>query len=272
MKKFVDVEALNLRSEPEISPENRMAVLHLGQPVDVVDEAGNGWLRIDVNQVGQPTLNGFVKQQIGAQPSTGFLPKASLREPVSAGREALVEQAIKEWVRFRRGQGRENVDPFFRYIGDMWAAIGQNLDGKDTDIPWSAAAISFMVRNASQSAVKYKNFKFASAHSRYIHDAILKNKAQSQDAPFWGKQIFDGIPQVGDIVGKWRESPRTFEDAEHSDSFKSHTDVVVSVSPDFVLAIGGNVSNSVGLSRYDKEPSGHLANSGGVIVLMENRT
>jgi hypothetical protein len=35
----------------------------------------------------------------------------SLREPVSPSREALVGEAIKEWLRFEKGQGIENDDP-----------------------------------------------------------------------------------------------------------------------------------------------------------------
>ena len=39
-KKFVDVQALNLRSAPIVNPSTQIAILHLGQEIDVVDSAG----------------------------------------------------------------------------------------------------------------------------------------------------------------------------------------------------------------------------------------
>ena len=54
------------------------------------------------------------------------------------------------------------------------------------------------------------------------------------------------------------------------DAFKSHTDIVISVRPDEVLAIGGNVSNSVNVTRYAKVPSGHLSDGKGVFAHLVN--
>lgn len=267
---YVDVEALNLRSEAEVADGNRIGVLSLGQPVDLIDGSIVGWHKVRVAVDGQ-SREGFVKAEIGPHPVTGFVAKASLRLPVSAPREALVAQAFKQWLRFEKGLGKENAEPFFKFVGEMWKAIGQNLDGKDTDIPWSAAAISFMVRGAAATVPAYGKFKFAAAHSKYIHDAISKRSATDAGAPFWGFQLFEAKPQIGDIVGRWREVPRTYQDAAMSDSFKSHTDVIVSVAPDFILGIGGNIGDSVGITRYPKEPSGHLSGVGGAIVLMVNR-
>ncbi len=271
MRQHVDVEALNLRSEPRVSATNRVGLLHLAQPVDVVDSSNGEWLRVKA-RIGAAEREGFVKAEIAAQPATGFVAKASLRMPGSDGREALVAAAIAQWLRFEQGQGREHVEPFFRHIGEMWRAIGQSLDGRDRDVPWSAAAISFMVRNAAAQVPLYKAFRFAAAHSKYIHQAIVRRAAGDTTVPFWGHRLHEERPQIGDIVGKWRETPRDFDDAAVSDAFKSHTDIIASVSPDFVLAIGGNVSDSVGITRYAKTPSGHLDSQGGVIVLMVNRT
>lgn len=247
--KFVDLEALNFRKTPDSSSlANRIGVLHLGQPVKEIKPASvAGWVEIDA-VIGGATIHGFVKTEIDGL--------ASLREPVSKEREALVAEAIKEWLRFEKGQGQEHIHPFSGFVGDMWKAIGLDLNGEDRGVPWSAAAISFMVRHAGETFSKYKKFKFASAHHRYMHDSIVQRKAKNSDTPFWGCRLFENHPQIGDIVGNWREFPSEFDDAEAGKSFPSHCDIIVSVRPDFVLAIGGNVAHSVSITRYKKRPSG----------------
>jgi hypothetical protein len=146
---------------------------------------------------------------------------------VAEAREGLVAQAISEWLRFEKGLGRETVDPFFKYVGEMWKAIDISLDGKDTDVPWSAAAISFMVGNAGKKFAKYKKFRFAPAHSRYIFGSIGRRMNNDETTPFWGMRLFEAQPQLGDIVCKWRETPQTFETAAVSDAYKSHCDIIV---------------------------------------------
>jgi len=270
MAHFVDVEALNFRSAPEVNPGNRKAVLHIGQAVEVLGGGAQEWHQVRVDLADGPA-DGFIAKVIAAQPVTGFLARPSLREPVSEAREELVATAIAQWLRFSKGQGKENVDPFFKFVGEMWKGIGIKLDGKDVDVPWSAAAISFMARKASARFPVYGKFKFAAAHSKYMHDSIMKRKSGSTDVPFWGFRLDEALPEIGDIVGRWREVPRTFQDAVVSDSFKSHTDIIISVSPDYVLAIGGNIRNSVSISRYPKTASGHLSDAEGAIILMVNQ-
>jgi len=261
--KYIDIEALNLRSAPSIESSTRIGILHLGQQVE---EQGphtqSGWIRIKADIDGVP-MEGVVKGEIDG--------RLSLRAPVSEARETLVSEAIKEWLRFRKGLGMEHHDPFFKFVGQMWRAIGLRLDGKDRDTPWSAAAISFMVRNAGKKAPKYGAFKFSASHSRYMHESIVKRKAADTNAPFWGHRLHEKRPEIGDIVGRWREAPRDFDDAESSDSFKSHSDIIVNVSPDFVLAIGGNVRQSVNITRYAKTGAGFLAAEDGVFIHMVNQ-
>jgi Uncharacterized protein conserved in bacteria (DUF2272) len=263
-KKFVDIEALNFRSAPVVTPSNRIGLLHLGQPVEELGpDAKDGWVKIRAEVGGGVVKEGVVKEEIDDRPS--------LREPVSAARDALVAEAIKEWLRFEKGQGEEFEDPFFKFVGEMWEAIHLHLTGKDRGVPWSAAAISFMVRNAGATFPKYKNFKFAPSHSTYFHDSIVKQQSSDAAAPFWGFRRFEKSPQIGDIVGVWRETESTFEDAKRGDSFPSHSDIIVSVGPDFVLAIGGNVRQSVNITRYEKTQSGFLVKEDRVIILMVNQ-
>ncbi|QNM98642.1 DUF2272 domain-containing protein [Chitinimonas koreensis] len=262
--RFVDLEALNLRSAPIVEPATRLGILHLGQPVEVLGPHEQaGWTRVRASIDGA-AVSGMVKSEIGGQPS--------LREPAPPAREALVAAAVGQWLRFEQGLGQEHLAPYYRYVGEMWRAIGIDLDGRDRDTPWSAAAISFMVRQAGHDFPRYRDFRFAAAHSKYLHDAIAKRRANDADAPFWGFRLHERRPEIGDLVCRWRETPRDFDDAASSDAFKSHSDIVVSVAPDFVLAIGGNVGQSVNVTRYEKTGAGFLAAAEAVFMLLGNRT
>ncbi|HEX6995705.1 MAG TPA: DUF2272 domain-containing protein [Gammaproteobacteria bacterium] len=257
MIRYVDVEALNLRSRPEVAPNTRLAILYLCQRVEVLGQADvAGWVRVSV-ETESGRLEGFVSEKY-------------LREPVSPAREALVSEAIQQWLRFEKGLGREFDEPFAGYVGEMWRAIGLDLDGHDRDVPWSAAAISFMVRRAAEEFPQYGNFRFSASHSRYIHDSIIKRQRNDTSSPFWGFRLHERRPELGDIVCKWRETERDFDDAAASGNFKSHADIIVSITPDKVLAIGGNVRHSVSITRYDKTPSGFLADTQNVFVHLVN--
>ena len=262
MRRFVNVKALNLRSTPiASSPANVLQTLSLGQTVELVGDQQSGWWPVHFTNGNE---HGFVKALIDDENGIGT---PSLRTPVAEPREALVAEAVRQWELFKFGQGKETVAPFFTMIGDMWAAIKLPHDGRD-DIPWSAAAISFMVRQAAVNHSVYKKFKFAASHSKYIHDAIIK--VGQAGAPFQGFRLFEHKPQLGDLVARSREGAITFEQAAASDAFKSHTDIIVAVHADAVYAIGGNVSDSVSVTRYPKTESGHLSDAGGVFALLAN--
>ncbi len=261
-RRHVNLTALNMRSTPSVSSANVLSTLHLGQPVEILGEQQEGWWPV---QLTDGSERGFVKAVIGEANGIGT---PSLRVPVEAAREALVAEAVRQWERFKFGQGKETVDPFFTMVGEMWAAIGLPHDGRD-DIPWSAAAISFMVRQASAAHAGYKKFKFAASHSKYIHDAIAK--AGQAGAPFHGFRLFEYKPQLGDLIARSREEAISFEQAAASDAFKSHTDVIVAIHADAAYAIGGNVSDSVSVTRYPKTEAGYLSNEGGVFALLVNK-
>ena len=260
MNFVVDVEALNLRSSPDSSHDgNIVGSLFMGQQIGALsDPDANGWVRCEarVDGVGQ----------------SGFVASKHLRAPLSPSREALVESVHREWLRFRRGTGVEHVDPFAGFVGEMWSSIDLPHDGRDVDIPWSAAAISFMVRNAGEA---YAGFKFAAAHSRYVHHAIRAREAEDRSVPFWGVRLHEGKPQVGDIVCRGRaENTVTFEVARSSEFFKSHCDIIMRIdSPgQKVIAIGGNVSHSVGVTTYDLAAGNLLAPTKRVYALLRNIT
>ncbi len=258
---YVNVESLNFREGPTSSEDNLIGKLYLTQKVDVVSEEPDEWVKC------RATLNGSQR--------TGFVMAKFLRPPVTENREKLIASVHKQFMRFERGLGKENVDPFSGFVGEMWRAIGNNnLDGTDRDVPWSAAAISFMVRKAGAA---YENFKFAAAHSKYIHHAIKARQQNNKDAPFWGFRLHEVRPEIGDIVA--RDNPEfgpvvTYDVAASLDAYRSHTDIVVQIDSanNRLFAIGGNVSHSVGVTEYKLAPGDFLSDSGHTFALLKNRT
>lgn len=260
--RYVNVKALNLRATPSSSSSaNVLRILSLGQPLQITGDQQNGWWPV---QLPDGSELGFVK---ALTDESGGIGTPSLRNPVRAAQEALVAEVVHQWDRFKFGQGKESSAPFSGMIGEMWAAINLPHNGRD-DIPWSAACISFVVRRAGSNHAGYLQFKFAASHSKYIHDAILR--AGQKDAPFHGFRLFERKPQLGDLVARSRDDLITFEHAAVSDAFKSHTDIVVAIHADAVYAIGGNVSNSVSVTRYPKTENGYLSDAGGVFALLAN--
>lgn len=260
IKKYVNTRGLNFRSEPRVVEDTKITTLHLGQSVEIIGQADRpGWLTAEI--------------QLNGNTQSGFISEKFLRVPVSKEREQLIFQAIAEWERFELGLGKETQDPYFKFVGEMWRAIGMDLDGRDTDVPWSAAAISFMIRNAGEKipSSKYSKFRFAAAHARYINDSISRRDGNDQDTPFWGFRLGERKPQLGDLVCRARAGQSlTFDFARNTGFFKSHCDLIVGMSDEKVLTIGGNVGNSVRVTEYDLTPSGFLDDTNEVFMFLGN--
>lgn len=258
---IVNAEALNFRSAPDSSdPDNLVGTVFLGQRLTEVVADVPGWVKCAA--------------RIDGDDATGFVSAKHLRRPLTATREALAASVHREWMRFRRGVGKEHISPFKGFVGEMWRSVGRDLDGGDRGVPWSAAAISFMVRNAGEA---YARFKFSSQHSQYIHHAIRARDRNQRDVPFWGFRIDEEKPRVGDIICK--DNPDfapavDFNVARALDDYRSHCDIIMWVdSPaQRVVAIGGNVSHSVSITIYDLAPGDLLAGTNHVFALLRNTT
>jgi hypothetical protein len=249
----VKTDSLNLRRSPEIKSDNIITALPLSQEVEVVN--------------GNPTDRFWeVKTIINGSTLQGFASAAFLRQPVSAAKEALISAAVKEWLRFERGDKLEFEEPQYKYVAEYWSKIGLNLDGRDRDTPWSAAFISFVARTAG-----YNEFKFAPAHSTYIHDAVNKRRSNTMAAPFWGFNVNEHKPQLGDLVCRWRGNNAIASmDSLPDGGFTSHCDIVVEIRDTEVRTLGGNVSNSVSITTYPLNASGFLRATGKVFGILKN--
>jgi hypothetical protein len=249
----VKTDGVNLRRTPRVEPDNFIAALPLAQEVELL---------------GQPSGQDFVEVEtsLGNGPVRGFVRSDFLRQPVGALKEALLQEAIREWIRFGRGSGNETADPFFEFIADFWQSIGLNLDGRDTDQPWSAAYISFIVRRAG-----YTEFIFSPAHARYILDARQRRESNDTNAPFWLFRLSEHRPQLGDLICLRRQPGISFTNLP-ADGFKSHCDVVVEIRDRTIRTLGGNVRNSVSLSTFSLNENGFLREQGTLIGIMRNNT
>lgn len=114
-----------------------------------------------------------------------------------------------------------------------------------TAVPWSAVFISWCVKQAGATKAE---FKFAMAHSVFVHQAI-KN-AINATGVFQGFPFNAAPPAVGDIIQHNRGGNTfDFSFARDNDEYKSHSVIVIEVGQDvqgrFAFCVGGNESDSI---------------------------
>jgi hypothetical protein len=137
------------------------------------------------------------------------------------------------------------------------------------DTPWSAAFISYIVRQAGVSA---EAFEFANAHRAYIYDAFAVSAAEvdgkDSTRSYRACPVFTTRPRVGDLIcfqrepalaGKSEAEMREIIRGEVADQTKArsvrqtHCDVVASVdaAAHKLYVIGGNVEQSVTVKKLN---------------------
>ncbi|MGI3449924.1 DUF2272 domain-containing protein [Citrobacter arsenatis] len=138
---------------------------------------------------------------------------------------------------------KEGEDGWWQRVGLYWKKIGRDdLDGRDHDWPWSAAFISWVMRQAGAE----DRFSYSASHATYISKSIRDRNQGNAKALYWGYRLNERKPQVGDLVCWDRDPDKVVDyDHQHLGNYSSHTDLVVSVGTDQIEVIGGNVGNSV---------------------------
>jgi len=256
--RFVTTEGLRLRHTPN---GTIIRDLTIGEKViDLGAATEDGWRKVTVG-----TVDGVVFGKY-------------LRELGRPEVESLLRAALDEWLRFDKGRADEKADPYYKYVREMWAAIGEPYDGRSRypsgeEVPWSAAFISWIVRKAG---LAYAKFQFASSHSVFVNNAIKARVTNRPDKPFWGYRITEQKPEIGDIIQRNRGSGSfTYSYAENHSNYSSHSDIVVEVTPDVVRVVGGNVSDTVAmggdLQEYELDAEGFIKPNQRVIALLKNR-
>lgn len=249
--------AANVRDAPNSTSSTILASLLFGEPVEAIGGASVGdWVPVRFTSEGQPR-EGFIKGTL-------------LREPVSAAKEELLRIARGEYRRFDFGNGKENRDPYFRFVGEMWAARGERFDGMDVDQPWSGCFISWCAEKAN-----YADFAFSTGHWRYIKDSIAKAAAGAR-SPYWGFRLHEHKPALGDLVCQWRSVRVTFDSAQVLPTFKGHCDIVIDVQTNMITAIGGNVATNdgddetVNVKDYRLDQNGFLKPERNAFAILRN--
>lgn len=140
---------------------------------------------------------------------------------------------------------------------------------------WSAAFISWVMASAGVDAPE---FKPDAAHSAYLDHLDALAAAWPQLAPFLPHDPSAYAPQIGDLVcrDRSRRPLASWADRalERGQFRPMHCDIVVEVGAGVVEAVGGNVSDSVTLSRWATDGAGRLLpppDQPPAIVIMENR-
>ena len=196
-------------------------------------------------------LNELKKPAAIAAPAAPVLAAAIAASPGFAIRSREVADA--EWLFFGRqtytiegdkdhAGHTEGEDGWYQRIGRYWVegTTTHGIDGRNHDWPWSAAFISWVMKQAGAG----NQFRYSTQHSVYISQGIRDFLQKREGAGYWTERLNQAKPAVGDLVCWTREEGVDY-DHQKSGDYKGHSDVIVEVQADKAWIIGGNVGNSV---------------------------
>ena len=178
----------------------------------------------------------------------------------------MVLLAVQEWARYGKqtivyrvdGKPRTEQEGFTereapQRINDYWQSVDRpTLSGLDTEVPWSAAFISWDIESAG---VSRDLFCPDARHTIYVERMV--GRARSPGAAFVPHHVNERAPEVGDLICAARDNGGTT--LENLNRGPGHCDIVVEVRPGQVHAIGGNVGDSVTRSVFPLDGSGFLS-------------
>ena len=151
----------------------------------------------------------------------------------------------------------ESEQPLRSRALEYFHFVGMNKITDPSKEPWSAAFISFVIK---QAGADQRQFPFSAGHHRYIRQALENRIANDSHATLIYHDRSEFAPRVGDLVGRSRSSKvknrKDIEKLLPNGSFAAHTDIVVRVGPGFIDTIGGNVGNSIKKRRFETTRKG----------------
>jgi len=199
----------------------------------------------------------FVRPALMTAPSVPPVVQPGTSTPPSQGiaafKQNLVRLALQEWNRWNQGALKED-DPRMRSVleGYWKTGVGWLPDAPNwwSSVPWSAAFISWLMRNAGAGSA----FNYSAGHAAYIK-AAKENRLANNANPFKAYRINEIRPTVGDLVCKSRAgSGATYDNIQPG--MATHCDVVTSSQPGKLITIGGNVADSVSTTFVPVDSSG----------------
>lgn len=174
-------------------------------------------------------------------------------------RARIVQIAKQELKKWDYGARKENDPAMSATLQDYWVT---GVGIPDTGSPWSAAFISWVMRQAGADG-----FEYSSSHYVYIsaakRNAVTRNTANR----FWAYRIGEAAPDVGDLVCNDREGDAgcdgtTYENVDSGRAWKTHCDIVTAVDRNRreLTVVGGNLgptgSGSVKEGRVSIDANG----------------
>jgi phosphatidylserine/phosphatidylglycerophosphate/cardiolipin synthase-like enzyme len=177
-----------------------------------------------------------------------------------AFRQKIVRLAKQELARWGNGAIKETDPRTRRVLQDYWKTGAGVRYGEDqlgdpafqNAHLWSAAFISWVMKTAGAG----DTFKYSASHSVYTR-AAKDNRIANSNNPFKAYRIAELASQVGDLICKSRAgSGATYDNIRPG--MTTHCDIVTEVRPRTILAVGGNVRNSVAQKTVRTDPNGRI--------------
>jgi hypothetical protein len=139
--------------------------------------------------------------------------------------------------------------------------------------PWSAAFIGFVLR---ATGIDRADFPPDAAHFTYVDALIRRGERWGGRVAFLARDIAEHAPRPGDLVCADRSrtpiASLAQRRAEIDRPRPMHCDIVLSVVPGEVLAVGGNVAQGVTAVRHATDADGRLRRDHRAwFVVFENR-
>lgn len=233
-----------------------------------------------------PPLNTTSQSQTNA-PLKPTLPESPALSPL---KQTILSLAHKEWDYFGRqtvfldgesesipnvGMWEDDAEVYAVRVNWYWRAVDKpRLTGNDCHQPWSAAFVSWIMREAG---VPDDQFPPSDSHWGYL-TRLMAVADSDPGAAFWPHPVGDYQPRPGDLICATRgngdtppsgQSPRLVL-LEHR---KLHCDIVVGREGDTLALIGGNVRNSVSktILKLDKDGYMQPTKRRPWFMVMENR-
>jgi len=157
-------------------------------------------------------------------------------------RRRVVRYAEEELKKWNEGKTKETQDSVYDDLKRYWESIGwKENQWSPSGVAWSSAFISYIMRKANAK----DDFKYSQSHTDYIRDAI-KNRKENNNNKFKGYRLNEKKVEIGDLVCYARENGVNYDTTRY---YTSHCDIITRIDNNYAYGIGGNVSDSVTLSK-----------------------
>jgi hypothetical protein len=134
---------------------------------------------------------------------------------------------------------------------------------QDGDYAWSAAFISYVMREAGAGA----SFPYAPDHAFYVDAGWYADRLAHPRYAVRAERVEDYAPEVGDLIcfGTGRDRSLRFDDLPVR-FFYGHCDIVTERKPGQLVVVGGNVDDAVTMKHVPTTSDGRLATTDGHVV------